>query len=381
MKKQGRGFVWTEEEEKKLINIYNKRTVDDLVVIFKRSKTAILKKANKLGLVRDKASPRSYNKIWTEEDEQYLKNNYAFGNLNIVAKRLNRTKKAITERAKVLKLKRDAETTRILSCKYSVNSNFFAEWSPSMSYVLGLFCADGNLKKDSNTLSISLHVDDRHLIEKILDALNSNHKVLLPKNKNMAALSIDNIHMYNDLVKLGMVPNKSKTIKCPDVPDRFIPDFIRGVMDGDGSVDSKRKRMKIVSASKDFIDGLAKMFNKIGVGYKLYNEHYIYNNKKSDFYVIRVLRVKDIKILYNLMYAGSNLYLKRKKQAFIGMGVENENFIIKCKSRMRPVVATNNKEKLKFSSVKEAKNRGFPRVAMALKGGKKYKGYTWKYLK
>ena len=53
MKKKGRGFVWTEKEEKQLLDIYGSTKVKDLVIFFGRSKTAIIAKAAKLRLKRN----------------------------------------------------------------------------------------------------------------------------------------------------------------------------------------------------------------------------------------------------------------------------------------------------------------------------------------
>ena len=327
-KKQGRGFVWTPQEEKDLIRLYKKSKMSDLKEYFNRTERAITRKALNLGIKRIIGFV-GVNKIWLEEENLYLKKNYATGNLDEIAKYLNRTKKAITERAKVLKLRRDKEVSRLLGCKYSINSSFFSKWNYDMAYVVGLFCADGNMNGSSKTLSIYLHKDDEYLLYQILEKMESEHKVR--RDDNVSILAVNNIHMYNDLLKLGIVPNKSKTLKCPDIPLQFIPSFIRGVLDGDGSVDSKRKRMKIVSASKDFAYGVSLLLSKIDINHKIYNEPYKWKGQTTNFYTIRVLRKKDLKKLYDLMYSNISLYLNRKKESFIDMGIEEEDFIVKCK--------------------------------------------------
>ena len=65
MKKKGRGFVWTEKEEKQLLDIYGSTKVKDLVIFFGRSKTAIIAKAAKLRLKRN-IKVRDYNRGCTE---------------------------------------------------------------------------------------------------------------------------------------------------------------------------------------------------------------------------------------------------------------------------------------------------------------------------
>lgn len=384
-KKQGRGFIWTKKDEDDLIRLYNITKMKDLAVYFGRSKAAINRKALKMGLKRDLAL-RDYNRGWTKDEEEYIKNNYEFGDLNKIAKTIKRTRKAITERAKILKLKRDEETVRKQHQKYSVNEQFFGTWSNNMAYILGLICADGNMSKVGNTVSICLHKDDAYLFGDVLKNMGSTHKVKLHDNENkkMSSISVTNKHLYNDLLKLGVTPNKSKTLKCPDVPKEFIPHFIRGVMDGDGSVDSKNKRMKIVSASKDFIDGLSDMLKIIDIGHAVYNEPYTHNNIKTDFYTIRVLRRFEVKSLYNLMYKYQRLYLNRKKQAFIDMGVLEPGFddLYSCNRKAIIGIHKDTKKVVKFDSIKAAIDARIcnKKVHQALNGTvPHHNNYTWKY--
>jgi len=45
--------------------------------------------------------------------------------------------------------------------------------------------------------------------------------------------------MYNDLLNLGIVPRKSKILRFPtkeQIPENLIQHYIRGYLDGDGSV-------------------------------------------------------------------------------------------------------------------------------------------------
>jgi len=319
---------------------------------------------------------------WTEREEDYLKQRYEFGDLKKIAAELGRTKKAISERAKVLKLRRDKETTRKQIQRYKVNEHFFSVWSHNMAYVLGLFCADGNMSKSDSRISICLHKDDKYLIKEILSCMDSTHKIII--SRNTSNLRICNVHLYGDLLKLELTPNKSKTLKCPDIPKAFVADFIRGTMDGDGSVDTKNKRMKIVSASIDFINGLSGMFEELGVQHNVYNEPYVHNGVKTGFYILRVLRRKDVKKLYHLMYDDPCICMKRKKESFQKMGVEDKDFAVKCKSSMRPIIGTNTEtnETIRFNSIKGAIRSGIcnSRVHKVLRGDvSQHKNYTWKY--
>ena len=42
--------------------------------------------------------------------------------------------------------------------------------------------------------------------------------------------------LYGELQKIGLEPNKSKSIGALRIPDRYFFDFLRGYFDGDGCV-------------------------------------------------------------------------------------------------------------------------------------------------
>jgi hypothetical protein len=64
--------------------------------------------------------------------------------------------------------------------------------------------------------------------------------------------------MYSDLLDLGGTPRKSRTIGFPQVPEPFLAHFVRGVIDGDGTLawNGDRPIVQIYSGSPDFLDAL-----------------------------------------------------------------------------------------------------------------------------
>ena len=200
----------------------------------------------------------------------------------------------------------------------------------------------------------------------------------------MSVFKIESKTLHNNLVKLGIMPNKSKILKCPEIPEKFYSDFIRGVFDGDGTVKVKQKRCKICSASKDFINGLSKMLKSMKIEHKLYNEPYTYNNIKTDFYTVTIMRKKDVKKLYHLMYDNAGLYMKRKKKTFEKMGILDPKFDDLYSCNKKAIIGINIKtgETIRFDSFKEAEDNGFLKgmIYRMMNGRyKDYKGYTWQY--
>lgn len=97
------GKEWSDKETKILVENYSSRPMSDVVNLLpSRSKDSILDKAKLLGL-------KSYfylNRIYTEEDDEYLKNNYLSQTNDELAKALNRNANGIAQHLCVLKLYR-----------------------------------------------------------------------------------------------------------------------------------------------------------------------------------------------------------------------------------------------------------------------------------
>ena len=61
------------------------------------------------------------------------------------------------------------------------------------------------------------------------------------KPKHTAYIMFSSKKMGEDLVKLGVVPNKTLILKSlPSIPDNLMKHFIRGYIDGDGCIDATK---------------------------------------------------------------------------------------------------------------------------------------------
>lgn len=127
--------------------------------------------------------------------------------------------------------------------------------------------------------------------------------------------------LVEDLRKFGILPRKSLAVKFPGVPQNFITDFIRGVFDGDGSVffDKRRPRFPLraqfVSGSKDFISGLQRSLESLGMPKRT-----IYKQKtKNGWSYMFIFDHKDSVRLFNILYKNvqNGLFLDRKYKRFL----------------------------------------------------------------
>ncbi|MBI2151214.1 LAGLIDADG family homing endonuclease [Candidatus Woesearchaeota archaeon] len=136
-----------------------------------------------------------------------------------------------------------------------------------MAYILGFTCSDGNIHGKTLAWDLSNKFEsNKKLLEYMNQAMNSNY--LIEKRKQSYRLRISNSVLLEDIQKLGILPNKSKTIIFPDVPNQFLRDFIRGVLDGDGwiTVRNRKNRNEISigfsSASIKFMEELVNRLDK-----------------------------------------------------------------------------------------------------------------------
>lgn len=111
------------------------------------------------------------------------------------------------------------------------------KWSANLAYAIGLIARDGSLSKDGR------HID---LTSKDLDQLNAFKNILdlkvkiAPKSDGRSdrkyyRVQFGNVKLYRFLIKIGLMPNKSKMLGSLKIPNRFFRDFLRGHFDGDGS--------------------------------------------------------------------------------------------------------------------------------------------------
>lgn len=202
---------------------------------------------------------------------------------------------------------------------FGINENFFSSWSPEMAYVLGLIITDGCI---SRTGTVSLSMNEHELLGKVKKVLGSEHNITPSKHQSgLYHFNFTREKLTRDLSGLGVVPRKSLIVRFPDVPREYLPDFIRGVFDGDGSVYFEPRspknplRSKFVSSSKQFIEGLHMAFESLSMP-----KRKIYQQKtKNAWSYSLVFCHRDSKRLFEILYKNTenDLFLDRKYNKFI----------------------------------------------------------------
>lgn len=223
--------------------------------------------------------------------------------------------------------------------KYSIDSDYFKRWTPEMAYVLGFFFADGSMEYSPAIRGVYIRFSstDKEIITAIKHVLKSEHSIVVTKasshSKRSYLLRIGDRTCFDDLTNLGLHPNKSKTVRFPDLPHKYLPEFVRGYFDGDGCVflermirktDSKQviKRLhtSFTCGSKKFLENLnTHLRDRIGINSK------IYMNTRS--FQLRYSTQSSI-ALFKVMYGTPHvLKLDRKYNRFREFFIEKEDWL------------------------------------------------------
>jgi DNA-binding CsgD family transcriptional regulator len=124
---------------------------------------------------------------------------------------------------------------------YEINQSFFASVdNEPKAYWLGFLMADCGITNPDD-ISIQLAAKDKDHLVALRAALDSTYPIHQYQREFPSVdFRIKSREMVNDLLKYGVTPRKSLTLKWPDNLDHYLyPHFIRGFIDGDGCFSSR----------------------------------------------------------------------------------------------------------------------------------------------
>jgi hypothetical protein len=185
------------------------------------------------------------HKPWSTEESELIKTLYLSTSKEELLQLLpRRTWQDIKQKAFNLGVRGrsfQSNSLRGNAAKYTINSDFFVEWSQDLAYVLGYIIGDGNINKSLTTLTI-VSIDKDHL-EKINAAIGSDrplHQRVLDSTYERAkqtwSLFVSSAVVVHCLLHLGIEPDKSVSGGYPSVPKEFWWHFFRGILDSDGNI-------------------------------------------------------------------------------------------------------------------------------------------------
>lgn len=198
------------------------------------------------------------------------------------------------------------------------------------AYFLGLIYSDGNVREHNGGyfLNIELKREDKYILEKLSEELNCGNKIRDRDRKtnfgdsHMSSFtSCNSKKIFDDLARFNIVPDKSHQTKSfknieKYIPQNLIKHFLRGVIDGDGTISKRyattQNAIAVYQNEIEFCYDFDKLL-KTSIKNENLKENIIMN-KWNGVYSLRYRRIDDIKEICNFLYNGATIYLKRKYQ-------------------------------------------------------------------
>lgn len=195
------------------------------------------------------------------------------------------------------------------------------EWSPEFAYAIGLLTTDGNLSPDGRHINFT--TKDEELARSFKQALRLTNSIGRKARgyeleKKYFVIQFGDIIFYRFLIEIGLSPNKSKTLKSVLIPKKYLADFLRGHLDGDGTFysywDSRWKSSfmfytEFISASKNHIFWLQKIIRGI-----LDISGHITTSRGNSVYQLKYAKADSLKLLPKLYYTPDVVCLSRKRK-------------------------------------------------------------------
>ena len=236
-------------------------------------------------------------------------NNFPYNTLRVILKEENvliRSKKEYTQ-------------------KFYCNENFFDDIdNENKAYWLGFFYADGyicNKRKYTNyKIGITLSEKDKCHLEKFKKDIEYTGEIKTYanfssySNNPYSRIIITSDKLAISLIKKGCLLNKTKELFFPSqdvVPLKFQKDFIRGLIDGDGSLIILRNGEYKISftGTYEICKGILDYF-----GYENKINH---NPKKKEFtYYFSIGGKNKLLNFLDQIYENSTIYLDRKYEIY-----------------------------------------------------------------
>jgi intein-encoded DNA endonuclease-like protein len=154
--------------------------------------------------------------------------------------------------------------------------------------------------------------------------LNLNNKVANKTSgytgrKNIFHIQFSNVVLYKRLERIGLSTKKTKILGPLKIPTKYFFDFLRGHLDGDGTIYFyKDKRWKnswlIYTCFLSYsLNHLVWIQNRL----KEFLSINGYLNKGSQVWRLKYAKRESLKLLSNLYYSDELPFLRRKRRVFI----------------------------------------------------------------
>lgn len=206
------------------------------------------------------------------------------------------------------------------------------KWNSNLAYAVGLIATDGYISKDNR--HITLTSSDYEQLITFRECLGKTNKPTINPASNISKkvsyrIQIGDVVLLEWLKSIGLHSRKSLTIGSIKIPNRFLRDFVRGSLDGDGHIRSYTdkyncyknpkyvyKRLFIFLSSAS-INHTTWIRSKISEILKIKGSLQVAKSKtqlgKNYLYSIKYSTKEAVKLASWIYYSNNIPYLKRKR--------------------------------------------------------------------
>lgn len=184
-----------------------------------------------------------------------------------------------------------------------VNNNPFSKLNDESWYWIGFLAADGAVK--GTKIALTLSKKDYNHILKYRDYINKKLKIresIHHGKYTHYGVSFRNTDVVQFLKNIGVTERKTLTLNILELNWSFL----RGYIDGDGYISSKRKEISFLSASNIFTKQISNFLDSNNI---IHSVRKI--NRKNTIYNIRISR-KSLNCFIDYLYNKAHVYLERK---------------------------------------------------------------------
>jgi len=314
-----KGKFWTQQEVEFVKNNYSKMSCTELTKYLNRSYLSIRSKIDELGLSKPERQ-------WSEYEIEFLKNNYETMSYKKIGDKIGRSKNGVQTHMRKLGLKKPE--------KYIYNVDYFEKINTEdKAYWLGFIFADGYISqgKGHSELGIELAYTDIEHLKKFNKCLNGNLEILHKVNDHTkdnfiktnqtesCVIRLQRNKIVNDLKQYGINNKKTYTDNYISdlIPKNLVKHFIRGFFDGDGNVwfdkeKNKQLRYTIYNASYTLLNDIREELFSKGIYSQIIEDKRNLYRKTTPCYHLVVGGIANAYNFYNYLYDGANMWLDRK---------------------------------------------------------------------
>lgn len=204
--------------------------------------------------------------------------------------------------------------------KYPINFEFFKNDSEEYWYFLGLISSDGYIS--DNNIEICLNKKDKFILERLKNLICPTKPLYEKKSTHSIKFTICSTILCKELKEiLSMTTNKKYIeIKFPKVPEKYLKDYIRGLIDGDGCIDTTKAyqkdniyigpRLRILGNRTFLLEMLEEIRKQVDNKTKSVNK----KGKENVWYV--TFNFKTANDILNWCYKDCNICLDKKYKKF-----------------------------------------------------------------